>query len=46
MGNALCIFFGGSQPYSPINIIGKIGKNLEFFSEVKSGTKIRVERKS
>jgi len=46
MGNALCIFFGESQPYSPVNLIGKIEKNLELFSQVKSGARIRVERKT
>jgi len=43
MGSAICIFYGESQPYSPVNILGKIIKNLELFSQVKSGTKIRVE---
>jgi hypothetical protein len=43
MGNAICIFYGESQPYSPVNILGKITKNLELFGQVKSGTKIRVE---
>jgi hypothetical protein len=44
LGSALCIFYGESQPYSPVNIIGKIIKNLELFKQVKSGTKIRVEK--
>jgi len=44
MGSALCIFYGESQPYSPINILGRVTKNLELFAEVKSGTKIRVEK--
>ncbi|MEM1565923.1 MAG: cyclophilin-like fold protein [Candidatus Bathyarchaeia archaeon] len=44
MGSALCIFYGESQPYSPVNVLGKITKNLELFSKVKSGTVIRVER--
>jgi len=44
MGNALCVFYGDSQPYSPVNIIGQITKNIELFSRVKSGTKIRVEK--
>lgn len=44
MGSALCIFYGESQPYSPVNILGKITKNLELFSKLKSGTIIRVER--
>jgi len=44
MGSAICIFYGESQPYSPVNILGSITKNLELFSRVKSGTKIRVEK--
>ncbi|MEM2946799.1 MAG: cyclophilin-like fold protein [Candidatus Bathyarchaeia archaeon] len=44
MGSALCIFFGESQPYSPVNVLGKITKNLELFSQVKSGTTIKVEK--
>jgi len=44
MGNALCIFYGETQPYSPVNIVGKVVKNLELFARVKSGTKIRVEK--
>lgn len=44
MGSALCIFYGESQPYSPVNVLGKITKNLELFSKVKSGTTIRVEK--
>lgn len=43
MGSAICIFFGESQPYSPVNILGKITNNLALFKQVKSGTKIRVE---
>jgi hypothetical protein len=44
MGSAICIFYGESQPYSPVNILGQVTKNLELFSGVKSGTKIRVEK--
>lgn len=43
MGSALCIFYGESQPYSPVNIVGKITKNLELFRQVRSGMKIRVK---
>ncbi len=43
MGSALCVFFGESQPYSPVNILGKIIKNLELFKQVKSGATIKVE---
>lgn len=44
MGNALCIFYGETQPYSPVNIVGTVNKNLELFKRVKSGTKISVEK--
>jgi hypothetical protein len=44
MGSAFCIFYGETQPYSPVNIIGKVTKNLELFSQVKSGKKIVVEK--
>ncbi|MCL6578901.1 MAG: hypothetical protein K6T73_05870 [Candidatus Bathyarchaeota archaeon] len=43
MGSAICIFFGNSQPYSPVNVLGKVTKNLEIFEQVKSGTKIRIQ---
>lgn len=44
MGSALCIFYGETQPYSPVNIIGEITKGLELFERVKSGTRIKVEK--
>ncbi len=46
MGSALCIFYGETQPYSPVNVLGTVTKNLDLFGSVKSGTKIRVERLS
>ncbi len=46
MGNALCVFYGESQPYSPVSIVGRVTKNLEVFGQVKSGVKIRVEKVS
>ncbi len=45
MGSAFCIFYGETQPYSPVNIIGQVTKNLEMFESVKSGTKIIVEKR-
>lgn len=45
MGSAFCIFYGETQPYSPVNIIGKVTKNLELFEQVKSGTKVIVEKR-
>lgn len=43
MGSALCVFYGKSQPYSPVSILGKITNNLEIFKQVKSGTTIKVQ---
>jgi hypothetical protein len=43
MDSALCIFFGKSQPYSPVSILGKITGNLEIFKQVKSGLTIKVQ---
>ncbi len=43
MGSALCVFYGKSQPYSPVSILGKITKNLELFRTAKSGTAVKVE---
>lgn len=45
MGAAFCIFWGETQPYSPVNIIGKVTKNLDLFEKVKSGTKIIIEKR-
>ena len=44
MGSALCVFYGNTQPYSPVNVVGQITKNLEMFRQVKSGTIIRVQK--
>ena len=44
MGSAICVFYGESQPYSPVNILGKITKNLKLFEQIKSGTKIKMEK--
>jgi len=46
MGSALCIFYGETQPYSPVNVLGTVTRNLDIFGSVKSGTKIRLERLS
>ena len=42
MGSALCVFYGKSQPYSPVSILGKITANLDLFKQVKSGATIKV----
>ncbi len=42
MGSALCVFWGQSQPYSPVSVLGKITSNLDLFKQVKSGSTIKV----
>ncbi len=42
MGSALCVFYGKSQPYSPVSILGKITGKLDLFKQVKSGSTIKV----
>ena len=44
MGKALCVFYGESQPYSPVNIVGEVTENLQVFAEAKSGTRVKVEK--
>jgi uncharacterized protein len=43
MGSALCVFYGKSQPYSPVSILGKVTSNLELFKQIKSGLTIKVQ---
>lgn len=43
MGSALCVFYAPSEPYSPVNLVGKVESGIDLFRRVKSGTKIRVE---
>jgi hypothetical protein len=44
MGNAICIFYGETQPYSQVNVVGHLDKNLDLFRKVKSGTRLRIEK--
>jgi hypothetical protein len=43
MGSALCVFYGNSQPYSSVSILGKITSGLDLFRQVRSGATIRVQ---
>jgi hypothetical protein len=43
MGSAVCIFYGQTQPYSPVNVIGLVKNGIEIFRDVAVGTKIRLE---
>lgn len=44
MGSAVCIFYGQTQPYSPVNVIGLIKTGIEIFMDVALGGKIRLEK--
>ncbi len=44
MGDAICVFFGPTKPYSPVNLLGKIRSGLELFRNVKEGTLIEVRK--
>lgn len=41
-GKAFCIFFGKTQPYSPVNIIGKVTSNLVALKKVRQGEFVKV----
>jgi hypothetical protein len=43
-GPGFCIFFGESQPLSPVNTFARIGSGVEKFRGVKTGDRITVRR--
>ena len=40
---AFCLFFGDSQPYSPVNIIGKVTSDPHEMIKVKKGERVEVK---
>jgi uncharacterized protein len=44
-GSAFCIFFGRTQPYSPVNHLGRVIEDLDLFKSVKNGDRIVLSRK-
>jgi len=42
-GPAFCIFFGSTQPYSPVNHLGKVAVGLEIFRQVEEGDRILLK---
>ena len=42
IGSAICIFHGKTQPYNPVNVLGRVTSNLELFKNVKEGQRISV----
>lgn len=45
LGSAICVFYGPSKPYSPMNLIGHITNNLEIFENIKVGKRIKMVMK-
>ncbi len=43
-GSAFCIFYGESQPASPVNHIGKVKENLELFLNVDEKDEIIIRK--
>jgi len=43
-GPGFCIFFGRSQPISPVSTFARIKSGIENFRKVKTGDKITVRR--
>jgi hypothetical protein len=41
-GKAFCIFFGKTQPYSPVNIIGKVTSDWAALKKVRQGEFVKV----
>jgi hypothetical protein len=43
-GPGFCIFFGKSQPVSPVNTFARIGSDVEKFRNARTGDRITVRR--
>ena len=44
LGDAICVFYGKIQPYSDVNVVGRVLDNLKVFSKVKLGTNIVLDK--
>ena len=44
MSKAICIFWEKVKPYSEVNIIGKITKNLDLFKQMRNLSRIVIEK--
>jgi len=42
MGSALCVFYGQSQPYSSVNILGKINKIWNCLNKLKVAQQLKL----
>ncbi len=44
MGNAVCVFYGPTKPYSPVNRLGRITEGLDLFRNVREGTVVTIRK--
>ena len=44
MGDAVCVFYGPTKPYSPVNKLGRITEGLDLFRNVKEGTIVAIKK--
>jgi uncharacterized protein len=44
MGNSVCIFYGPTKPYGPVNRLGRITEGLELFRNAKEGTIVTIRK--
>ena len=44
MGDAVCVFYGPTKPYSPVNMLGRVTGGLELFRGIKEGTLIEIRK--
>ncbi|MHA1367581.1 MAG: cyclophilin-like fold protein [Candidatus Heimdallarchaeota archaeon] len=45
MGKAICVFWDKVKPYSEVNIMGKITKNLDVFKQAKNMSRVILEKR-
>ena len=45
LGKSVCVYYNKIEPYSPVNVIGKILEGLDYFQNVKTGrTDIKIRK--
>ncbi|MCK5588045.1 MAG: hypothetical protein KAI34_04930 [Candidatus Lokiarchaeota archaeon] len=45
LGEGICIYYEKIEPYSPVNVLGKILEGLDLFNDVKTGrTNITIKK--
>lgn len=44
MGSAVCVFYGPTKPYGPVNKLGRILENIDLFKHVREGTIVTIRK--